>query len=576
MSSTLFATTREAGSSPLVRPGLPIGPRHSSHETLAAAQARTSLAPPHRDPPTRERAAEPTLRPRSGAGDAVRSPGAALPEALRSSLEQRFDFDFSQVRIHDDARAQHSARQLHAKAFTVGHHIVLGQGRFDPGSEAGRRLLVHEATHVVQQAQGVPVQVQREPPKGEEPWVKDRGGSLYYDTEDEAKVRKAKLEEEGEWSEFRITHFKLKDKTQWRVEMRGRKKTPAPEEGKDTPKKPKADEEKPKPEDEKPPAKKKDDGAKKDEAKKDDGAKKETKKAPPTSSSWTEDKTFDKPEDAETRRQELVKEDEWEETRVVEVSEKAKGSGGGSGSAKPKKRWQVQKRGKLTLGSKTFSLTFDDGPHAASLGKGVNRTEKVLDTLQAKGLGGKAAFFVQTAAEDAAGNQIRGGSKIGGQLIQRMFKDGHEVGIHTGGTKDHESHPSAAKAGRLEQELKDAKSRINTLTGVTPPLVRAPFGKRNAAVEKIYAKLALKHLFWDIDGDAGGSHGLAKLKQLFDSGLAALKRGAKGTFHNAAGQSQSSKIVVLYHDIRKGTANNIGDVVDHIKKKVPGAKFDKP
>jgi hypothetical protein len=59
--------------------------------------------------------------------------------------------DFSHVRVHVDAQAAESARQVSAAAYTVGSHIVFGDGRYSPGSSSGRRLLAHELTHVIQQ-----------------------------------------------------------------------------------------------------------------------------------------------------------------------------------------------------------------------------------------------------------------------------------------------------------------------------------------------------------------------------------------------------------------------------------------
>jgi hypothetical protein len=40
---------------------------------------------------------------------------------------------------------------VRANAYTVGHDIVFGDGRFAPGTHEGRRLIAHELTHVVQQ-----------------------------------------------------------------------------------------------------------------------------------------------------------------------------------------------------------------------------------------------------------------------------------------------------------------------------------------------------------------------------------------------------------------------------------------
>lgn len=59
--------------------------------------------------------------------------------------------DFTQVRIHTDARAVESARAVNALAYTVGSHIVFGAGQYGPETTSGRHLLAHELTHVVQQ-----------------------------------------------------------------------------------------------------------------------------------------------------------------------------------------------------------------------------------------------------------------------------------------------------------------------------------------------------------------------------------------------------------------------------------------
>ena len=66
-------------------------------------------------------------------------------------MEQRFGHDFSRVRVHSGAAAEQSARDVNANAYTVGHDIVFGAGRFAPGTYEGRRLIAHELTHVLQQ-----------------------------------------------------------------------------------------------------------------------------------------------------------------------------------------------------------------------------------------------------------------------------------------------------------------------------------------------------------------------------------------------------------------------------------------
>jgi hypothetical protein len=81
-------------------------------------------------------------------------PGRPLDRCARSQIEPRLGYDFSRVRVHDDPSAADSARAIGANAYTAGEHIVFGQDRYAPQTRGGQRLLAHELTHVVQQAQG--------------------------------------------------------------------------------------------------------------------------------------------------------------------------------------------------------------------------------------------------------------------------------------------------------------------------------------------------------------------------------------------------------------------------------------
>ena len=81
----------------------------------------------------------------------LRAPGQPLDRATRTLMESRFGHDFGRVRVHADAQASDSARDIHARAYTVGEHIVFGAGQYAPTADDGRRLLAHELAHVVQQ-----------------------------------------------------------------------------------------------------------------------------------------------------------------------------------------------------------------------------------------------------------------------------------------------------------------------------------------------------------------------------------------------------------------------------------------
>jgi outer membrane protein OmpA-like peptidoglycan-associated protein len=84
----------------------------------------------------------------------LRSGGQALPVSVRHFFEPHFGRDFAQVRVQTDA----SARDLQARAYTVGRSIVFGEGQYSPETTAGKRLLAHELTHVVQQGGAAPRQ----------------------------------------------------------------------------------------------------------------------------------------------------------------------------------------------------------------------------------------------------------------------------------------------------------------------------------------------------------------------------------------------------------------------------------
>jgi outer membrane protein OmpA-like peptidoglycan-associated protein len=86
--------------------------------------------------------------------DVLRSPGEALDAATRAALEPRFGHDFSRIKVHADAKAADSARQVNALAYTVGEDVVFARGQYQPGSSQGQRLIAHELTHTIQQAGG--------------------------------------------------------------------------------------------------------------------------------------------------------------------------------------------------------------------------------------------------------------------------------------------------------------------------------------------------------------------------------------------------------------------------------------
>ncbi len=89
------------------------------------------------------------------ASEGLHSTGQPLESTTRSFMEARFGHDFSRVRVHTDGKAAEAARSINALAYTVGNDVVFGVGHYETNTNAGKMLLAHELTHVVQQANGV-------------------------------------------------------------------------------------------------------------------------------------------------------------------------------------------------------------------------------------------------------------------------------------------------------------------------------------------------------------------------------------------------------------------------------------
>lgn len=89
----------------------------------------------------------------SSVHETIAAPGRPLDPDTRRFFEPRFGHDFGQVRVHDDALADRSAKAVGALAYAVGPHLVFAGGQYAPRQAAGQQLLAHELVHVLQQGQ---------------------------------------------------------------------------------------------------------------------------------------------------------------------------------------------------------------------------------------------------------------------------------------------------------------------------------------------------------------------------------------------------------------------------------------
>lgn len=82
---------------------------------------------------------------------APRAGGRSMAPDVRRTMETRLGHSFADVRVHSDAQAAAEAKAVGARALTIGRDVVFGAQQLAPGTAAGRALLAHELTHVVQQ-----------------------------------------------------------------------------------------------------------------------------------------------------------------------------------------------------------------------------------------------------------------------------------------------------------------------------------------------------------------------------------------------------------------------------------------
>ena len=123
-----------------------IEPAQGEEDNTIARQPEAAGGGSSDQPPAVDSDTESYLNTSSGGGQ-------PLSESSRAFMEPRFGQDFSGVRVHTDSRSAGAAKGLNAQAFTRGQDIYFGEGRYQPSTPQGQRLLGHELTHTIQQGE---------------------------------------------------------------------------------------------------------------------------------------------------------------------------------------------------------------------------------------------------------------------------------------------------------------------------------------------------------------------------------------------------------------------------------------
>ncbi|WP_345752387.1 polysaccharide deacetylase family protein [Microbacterium rhizophilus] len=118
------------------------------------------------------------------------------------------------------------------------------------------------------------------------------------------------------------------------------------------------------------------------------------------------------------------------------------------------------------------ALTYDDGPHPA-------HTPGILDVLGQRGA--TATFFV--LAEQVAAHP---------ELARRIVAEGHELALHGW---DHTALTTLADEDALRR-IRDARARVEDVTGVTVRVFRPPYGKHTWRQALGIRRMGLELMIW--------------------------------------------------------------------------------
>ncbi|WP_242906055.1 polysaccharide deacetylase family protein [Actinomadura terrae] len=124
--------------------------------------------------------------------------------------------------------------------------------------------------------------------------------------------------------------------------------------------------------------------------------------------------------------------------------------------------------------AKCVALTFDDGP--------MESTPKLLDILAARRV--RATFFLigKNAAERP-------------ELVRREYAAGHEIANHSYTHADLGHAPEE----KVDAELTGTQEAIRRAIGMTPVLLRPPYGSTGKRLTSITRRMGLAQVLWTVD-----------------------------------------------------------------------------
>ncbi|MFF5261164.1 polysaccharide deacetylase family protein [Actinomadura viridis] len=173
--------------------------------------------------------------------------------------------------------------------------------------------------------------------------------------------------------------------------------------------------------------------------------------------------------------------------------------------------------------AKCVALTFDDGP--------MGSTSRLLDILADSDV--KATFFL-------VGRNVHEFP----DLVRREAAEGHELANHSYTHTD----LGRSSSARVTSELRRTQEAIRHVTGVTPTLMRPPYGSTDGEVAAVTRRLKLAQVLWAVDPldwKARDSDRVAR---------AVVKQTRNGS-------------IVLLHDIHSSTVKAVPLIIRRLEEK---------
>jgi peptidoglycan/xylan/chitin deacetylase (PgdA/CDA1 family) len=184
--------------------------------------------------------------------------------------------------------------------------------------------------------------------------------------------------------------------------------------------------------------------------------------------------------------------------------------------------------------SKRLWLTFDDGPSA-------KYTPPILGILRHHQI--KATFFV-------VGSMLTKGAMV----VEQIEKDGHSIGNHS------YSHPDLTGLTDDQIAMEIVRTEEAIVRHATPQKIfRPPYGRHNARVSGIAARLGYQMILWDVNPWNLGSPVPGWIWPRYGTYLV---------------QRRSSSCVLL-HDIHAATARHLDRFLRNLKS-MDGLTFEPP